>query len=122
MFSTTKCVVKGGNVWSDCFNTALKVKQNENLSPTLLKIFFVVDFEIYFYNVISYPVSLGDITFNPLFHADDPHLRSESAEGLQNCMVTLSNYCMEWKLHVNWENTKVTMYSTRKSMISNRFY
>ena len=49
------------------------------------------DFESYFDNVISYPVTLGDITFNHLFFADDFVLISESTEGLQNCM--------DWKLH-----------------------
>ena len=57
------------------------------------------DFESYFDNVISYPVTLGDITFNHLFFADDFVLISESAEGLQNCM--------DWKLHVNLEKTKL---------------
>ena len=41
-------------------------------------------------------VSLGDITFNHLFLADGLVLVSEAAEGLQNCIDTLSNYCMEW--------------------------
>ena len=106
------------NVLSDknIFNTTLGVKQGDNLSPTLLNN-FVDDFESYFDNVISYPVSLGDITFNHLFFADDLVLISESAEGLQNCMDTLSNYCMEWKLHVILEKTKVMVCSTRKPKI-----
>ena len=72
--------------------------------------------------VIRYPVSLGDTTFNHLFFADDLVLISESAEGLQNCMDTLSNYCMEWKLHVNLEKTKVMVCSTRKPKICYGFY
>ena len=37
-------------------------------------------------------------------------------------MDTLSNYCMEWKLHVNLEKTKVTVCSTRKRKICHGFY
>ena len=115
MYSTTKCAVRQGNLCSDFFYTTLGVKQGDNLSPTLFNI-FVDDFESYFDNVISYPVSLGDITFNHLFFADDLVLISESAKGLQNCMDTLSNYCMEWKLHVN------LVCSTRKPKICYGFY
>ena len=100
MFSTTKGAVRQGNLCSDFLNTTWVVKQGDNLSPTLSNI-LVDDFESYFDNVISYPVSLGDITFNHLFFADDLVLISESAEGLQNCMDTLSNYCMEWKLQLH---------------------
>ena len=53
---------------------------------------------------------------------DDLVLISESAEGLQNCMDTLSNYCMEWKLHINLEKTKVMVCSTRKRKICHGFY
>ena len=72
-------------------NTTLGVKQGDNLSPTLSNI-FDDDFESDVDNVIRYPASLGDTTFNHLFFADDLVLISESAEGLQNCMDALSNY------------------------------
>ena len=32
-------------------------------------------------------------------------------------MVTILNYCMDWKLQVNLGKTKVTIYPTRKPMI-----
>ena len=59
MYSTTKCAFRQGNLCSDFFYTTLGVKQSDNLSPTLFNI-FVDDFESYFDNVISYPVSLGN--------------------------------------------------------------
>ena len=55
MYSTTKCAVRQGNLYSDFLNTTLGVKQGDNLSQTLFNI-FVDDFESYFDNVISYPV------------------------------------------------------------------
>ena len=60
MYSTAKCAVRQGNLCSDFFNTTLGVKQGYNLSPTLFNI-LVDGFESYFDNVISYPVSLGDM-------------------------------------------------------------
>ena len=74
MYSTTKCAVRQGKC-SDFLNTTLRVKQYDNLSPTLFNI-FVDDIESYFDNVISYPVSLGDRTSNHLFFADDLFLIS----------------------------------------------
>ena len=71
------------------------------------------DFESYFDNVIRYPVTLGDITFNHLFFADDFVLISESAEGLQNCM--------DWKLHKLRKN-KIMVCSTGKPKICYGFY
>ena len=56
MHYNTKCAVKEGNLCSDWLNTTIKVKQGYNLSPILLNI-LVDDFESYFDNVISYPVS-----------------------------------------------------------------
>ena len=114
MYSTTKCAVRQWKC-SDFLNTTLGVKQGDNLSPNLFNI-FVDDFESYFDNVISYPESLGDITSHVGTFADDLVLTSESAEGLQNCMDTLSNYCMEWKLHVN------LVCSTSKPKICYGFY
>ena len=77
MYSITKCAVRQGNLCSDFLNTTWVVKKGDNLSPTLFNM-LVDDFESYFDNVISYPVSWGDITFNHLFFADDLVLILES--------------------------------------------
>ncbi len=45
-----------------------------------------------------------------LLYADDIIIFADSAEGLQNGLNILSDYCQKWKLTVNKEKTKIMVF------------
>ena len=49
------------------------------------------------------------IFLDVLMYADDIVLLSSSAPGLKKHLHTLSDYCKQWKLEVNTENTKLSV-------------
>ena len=112
MYSNTKCAIKQNNLCSKFFSTNLGVKQGDNLSPTLFNI-YVDDFDKCLNKQVTDPVTLGDVSFNNLFFADDLLLFSESAAGLQHCIDSLAEYCSSWKLKVNLKKTNVMILSKR---------
>ena len=67
------------------------------------------------------PVSLGSHLLNSLLYADDFLLLSESAEGLQNCMNKVYNYCLNWGLAINYNKSKVMIFN-KSGRISRKFY
>ena len=48
---------------------------------------------------------------NHLLYADDLILISSTAEGLQNCLNQLSDYCLKWDLSVNISKSKVIVFN-----------
>ena len=44
-------------------------------------------------------------------YADDLALISETADGLQNCLKKLENYCSKWNLSVNVDKTKIIIFN-----------
>ena len=60
------------------------VRQGDNLTPNLFKI-FINDLPTIF-NANCKPVELEKYSFNCLMYADDVILLSEIADGLQNCL------------------------------------
>ena len=73
-------------------------------------------------NINADPVVVGDVSLNALLYADDIVLLSDSKEGLQNCLNTLSNYCSFWKLQVNTEKSKVMVFNSNGKFFLNEFY
>ena len=49
-----------------------------------------------------------------LLYADDTNISSESVEGLQQALDTLSDYCDKWSLRVNVDKTKIAIFSRKK--------
>jgi hypothetical protein len=45
-----------------------------------------------------------------LLHADDILIVLESAEGLQHDLNEFRSYCIQWKVHVNVDKTKIMMH------------
>ena len=56
-----------------------------------------------------------------LFYADDCVIMAESAEELQNAVNELNIYCFEWKLTVNVDKTKISIFS-KGPMLKIKFY
>ena len=71
----------------------------------------VDDIEKYFDPNITEPVNLGDQNLNHYLYADDLLLISESPTGLQNCLNSLQGYSADWKLAVNFDKTKIVVFS-----------
>lgn len=72
-------------------------------------------------------VKIFDVTCDPtlidnkriycLMYADDVILISESANGLQNCLNKLSDYCETWNLCINIDKTKVMIFNKSGKVI-----
>lgn len=110
MYSKTEVSVKVGNQLTEFFKSNIGVRQGDNLSPTLFKI-FVNDF-IDSLDDTCDPVKLDKSPLSCLFYADDLVLMSKSITGLQNCLNILENYCGNWKLKINIKKTKCLTFNT----------
>ena len=82
--------------------TYIGVRQGDNLSPILFKIFIndLVDS----FDESCKPVTLNSLNLNRLLYADDLVLMSETADGLQICIDKLYDYCENMGLQININN------------------
>ena len=55
-------------------------------------------------------------------YADDTIILCNTAEGLQNALDHLGNYCDEWKIKVNIKKTKITIFGSKKTNHNHRFH
>ncbi len=55
-------------------------------------------------------INIGMVKLFLLLYADDIIMFADSAEGLQNSLNILSDYCQKWKLTVNKEKTKIMVF------------
>jgi hypothetical protein len=92
MYSYSTSCVKINDKLTDFFATKLGVKQGDNLTPNLFKI-FINDLPSYLSNTKD-PVILDNSPIHCLMYADDIVLLSKSAEGMQEKLdkvcITLS--------------------------------
>ena len=79
------------------------------LSPILFSL-FINDFEMQFIKDGCVPVELQDIHLFILMYADDMVLFSESIDGLQHMLHSLSTYTKDWNLEVNIQKTKIVIF------------
>ena len=104
MYSRCKLRVKTNEGLSHCIQTNNGVRQGDNISPLLFNI-YINDLPQICDNDQSKPPSLNSEYVPALLYADDLILLSETAEGLQNSLNLLHNYCTKWKLVVNLNKT-----------------
>lgn len=95
------------------------VKQGDNLSPNLFKI-FINDLPKYLH-LSADPVFLNSNPINCLMYADDIILLSSSADGLQQKLNILQKYCNDWCLNINTSKTKIIVFNKAGRLSKSKF-
>ena len=110
MYNVSRSCIKNSNsTRTSFFDNNLGVKQGDNLSPNLFKI-FINDLPSYLKQTID-PIILNSRSVHCLMYADDIVLLSASAKGLQQKLDILEKYCNEWCLTVNLNKTKILIFN-----------
>jgi hypothetical protein len=108
MYKNNLMHIKVEKKLTQTFCPNIGVRQGDNLSPNLFKL-FINDLPSIF-NSSDDQVSLNDVKFSCLLYADDLLLLSTTPSGLQNCINKLSLYCEYNGLTVNINKTKVITF------------
>ncbi len=122
MYNNIELQIKIGDKLTDAFQSNIGVRQGDNLSPTLFKIFIndlvdrIKDTEN------THPVEIGEYIINALLYADDIVLLSTTKEGLQNTINVLKQYSDTWQLEVNLNKTKVLTFNEKRSNLANQSF
>ena len=109
MYSENCIQIKVGNNLSEQVSQNVGVRQGDNLSPNLFKL-FLNDLPSCF-DEKDDQVSLDSISFSCLLYADDLLLLSTTEAGLQRCLNKLSLYCCNNGLTVNLKKTQFITFS-----------
>ena len=122
MFENNVLQIKTGNdMPSDTLLATARVKQGDNLSTSIFKLYLngIVNAP----NIeVCDPAKLGSTNFNCWLYAYDIILLSELEAGLQECIDKLSQYCESWCLNVNYEKSKVMIYNKVGRLYGNSNY
>ena len=98
--------IKVGNNSSEPVSQNVGVRQEDNLSPYLFKLFLNG-----LPSCFDEKVALDSIHFSCLLYADDLLLLSTTEAGLQRCLNKLSLYCCDNGLTVNLKKTQIITFS-----------
>ena len=104
---------------TEFFSLNVGVKQGDNLSPNLFKI-FINDLPQYL-NSTCDPIALDDKHVHCLMYADDVVLLSTSAIGLQQKLDQLQKFCHDWCLNININKTKIIVFNKAGRLIKQSF-
>jgi len=121
MYAKTNLCIKTQNKLTKFFRSSIGVRQGDNLSPTLFKIYIndlAHDLE---QTPNTDPVQLDQTLINCLMYADDIVLLSTTQEGLQTSINTLQSFSNKWKLEVNLNKTKSMTFNTAGKIIPTKF-
>ena len=119
MYSNIKTKIFNNNEFSNSFISHSGVRQGENLSPFLFAL-YVNDLEDFleennFQSInISRHEAFNYMKLYLILYADDTIIISNSKDNLQRGLDLLKIYCDEWKLSVNVDKTKITVFEKRK--------
>ena len=101
---------------TDNFQSFVGVRQEDNLSPTLFKLFLT------FLIIVVALWAFWQKKIHCLLYADDLVLLSKSPQGLQNSLTKVSHYCDEWGLQINISKTKSLVFNNTGRTTSHNFY
>ena len=118
-YENTESAIKYKDQFSNYFNILRGVKQGDSLSPTLFNI-FINDLVRELDRNKSDPLTLISTNISCLLFADDLLIMSESKEGLQNSLNSLSTFCDNWQLSLNVTktNTMIIRQNSSKDIAS----
>ena len=120
LYENVKSKVFAHGKFSATFPSFAGVRQGESLSPFLFSI-FINDLEEFLskngfdYLKISNNETYNFFTLMIVLYADDTAIIADSKENLQRGLNALISYCEMWKLQINTDKTKVTIFEKRKS-------
>ena len=109
MYNLSQSCVRIKRNITNFFPVNLGVKQGDNLSPNLFKI-FINDLPEYLLDTPD-PIIINTRRLDCLMYADDLILLSTSAKGLQKKLDKLHSYCQDWCLSLNTNKTKTLIFN-----------
>ena len=119
LYANVKSCVFCNGQKSQFFESLTGVRQGENLSPLLFSL-YVNDLETYLRQKDIKALDFKSNQINNflnlfiILYADDTVILSNNAKGLQQSLDHLYSYCNKWKLKVNPNKTKITIFGGRK--------
>jgi len=120
MYDTNYVSVLTGQILTDDIVPEVGVRQGDNLSPNLFRIYINDLPNIFDSN--DDQVTLGDAHVSCLLYADDLVLFSTTENGLQNCLNKLSAYCDKNCLTVNLKKTKILVFCKNGKRDKTKFF
>ena len=124
LFSNSRCSVKDTATRSEFFDYRKGVRQGCILSPILFNL-YLNELPHTFNSNGKDPILPPDGShLNCFLYADDLLLIFHSAEGLQDSLNKLSQYCQNWFLNINLRKTKIVVFQkkTRRSTLENYYF
>lgn len=119
MYLNSETSIRVNQYLTSSFNIELGVRQGDNLSPNLFKI-FVNDLPNYF-TERSDDIELDGTPIHCLMYADDLVLFSSTASGLQSKLSEVDTYCQDWCLQVNTNKSKILIFNKAGRLLKEKF-
>ena len=93
---------------TEWFQTLYRVRQGDNLLPTLFNIYINDPAEELI--IMHLGIVMGDIHICILLYADAIVLVSENEQNLQCMLSHVHKWCCKWQMKVNIEKTKIVHF------------
>ena len=95
LYKSTLSCIRLNNLYTDWLRVDSGVRQGDNFSPTLFRI-FINDLAIEIQN-LSLGITVGDRKVSILLYVDDIAILAENEENLQTMLNNLNEWCKKWK-------------------------